>query len=85
MVPGSLVNKFLVSGARLTGTSPGVVHVVLLAGMTLVYGLSMGFSHLTDPIGAAIWFGACAAVVLLTWLTKGPLRKDWWRAEPWRA
>ena len=81
-----LVNWLLVSLARWLRISPGLAQVAVFVSMSF-------FRHaqkhppirLTDPVELTYWISICAAVVLLTWLTKGKHRRIWWRAGPWRT
>jgi hypothetical protein len=81
-----LVNRALVFLARSFGLSPGVVHVLLLLLVTIGYGAKeyRPFSSFREPLFVGVWFGLCAAVVLITWQTKGEYRRIWWKAAPWK-
>lgn len=81
-----LVNWLLVSLARLLRISPGLAQVGILVLMSF-FAFAQGHPpiHFTDPVELSYWIGICAAVVLVTWLTKGKHRRIWWRASPWRT
>lgn len=86
MLPSSLVNKLLISVAKSIKVSPGVAHVLLLSLMTIGFAASNPDSQkmFSDQFFLIIWFGSCAFVVLITWLTKGEYRKIWWQVKPWQ-
>lgn len=83
---GSILNIILVYFARIFGLSPGIVHVILLGFVTIAFGAlnPESFSVFFEAFFNIMWFGLCAIVVLVTWLTKGKYRPIWWKAEYWK-
>lgn len=79
-----LVNKFIVWIARRLRVSPLIAHVLVMALVTVGYGLATGWADFRRPLFPVYWLGICGLVVLVTWLTKGALIKDWVRVEPWQ-
>jgi len=86
MIPSFLINKALVWIAKKLKVSPGVAHIMfmlLLTALVSIFEDTTG-SMFSDRVFLTIWFGFCAFVVLVTWLTKGEYRKIWWKAKPWQ-
>lgn len=81
-----MVNKLIIWLARKLNCSPILAHCVIMSFVSLGYGVLNpdGLRVLGDPVFLVIWVPFCIIVVLVTWLTKGELRKAWTQAEPWK-
>ena len=81
-----LVNRLIIFIARKLGISPLFAHILLMLLVTVGYGFAnpSGWRVFSEPIFLVIWFGICAFVILVTWITKGDYRKHWSNAEFWK-
>ncbi|WP_029041476.1 hypothetical protein [Cucumibacter marinus] len=80
------INTILILMARWLRISPLLAHVQIMLAVTIAYGSlnPLGWRAFSELWVAALWVVVCSLVVLVTWLTKGKLIKDWMRADPWR-
>lgn len=81
-----LVYRLIIFIARKLGVSPLFAQILLLILVTIGFGFEnpSGWRAFSDPIFIVIWFGFCAFVVLVTWVTRGEYRKYWSDAKFWR-
>lgn len=82
----TFVDRLLIWLAIRLRVSPLMAHVLLMVAITALFvGLAPDAAVLLRRLDyLAIWVVTCAFGVFVTWLSKGPYREAWARADVWR-
>ncbi|HEY8578477.1 MAG TPA: hypothetical protein VIL72_01225 [Beijerinckiaceae bacterium] len=82
----TFVDRFLIWMAIKLRVSPLMAHIILMVAITIFFiALAPDAAVLLRrPDYLLIWLATCAFGVLVTWLSKGPYRDAWRRADMWR-